>query len=126
LELRNLTKCLTRHVSIIVKGQTNILTLAPDMSFMGEIHGIPGLNQELQITTSIRSAVPYWLGPVLLKSGLVLTSSDLSRVQVNRHDPATAKTLTCTVDCSGISQNQFNNPDLWLRDGDIIEIPEKF
>ena len=126
LELRNLTKCLTRHVSIIVKGQTKILTLAPDMSFKVESHGIPGLNQELQITTSIRSAVPYWLGPVLLKSGLVLTSSDLSRVQVTRHDPATGKTRTCTVDCSGISQNQFSDSDLWLRDGDIIEIPEKF
>ena len=125
LELRNLMKCLTRQVSIIVKGQTNILTLAPDISFKGEAHGIPGMNQELRITTSIRSQVPYWLGPVLLKSGLVLTSSDLSRVQVTRRDPATGKTRDCTVDCRGISQNQFSDSDLWLRDGDVIEIPEK-
>lgn len=123
LELRNLIKCLTRQVSIIVKGQTNIVTLALKIRFKGENPPMPGYLPVFN--TEISSEVPFWLGPVLLQSQLVLTSSDLSRVQVTRHDAKSGKTRVWGVDCTGISQNHFNDPDLWLRDGDIVEIPEK-
>jgi ankyrin repeat protein len=124
-ELRSLTNCLTRHIAILIKGQTNILTLAPKIRFSGEMMPMGSGGYRILHNTVITSQTPFWLGPVLLKSQLVLTSSDLSRVQVTRLDPATGKTRTCTVDCTGISQNQFNDPDLWLRDGDLIAIPEK-
>jgi len=124
-ELENLRKCLTRHITIIVKGQTNTLTLAPKIELAGTSARMPDGALVTPGSTTITSATPFWLGPVLLQSQLVLTSSDLSGVQVTRRDPATGKTRTCTVDCSGISQNQFSDSDLWLCDGDVIEIPEK-
>jgi hypothetical protein len=53
-------------------------------------------------------------------SKLVRVSSDLSRVKVTRADPATKKTTEWTVDCTNPKDS-----DLWLRDGDVIEVPEK-
>jgi len=49
---------------------------------------------------------------------VLLSSSDLSRVKVIRRDVKTGKKHEWIVDCS-------NAVDLWLRDGDVIEVPEK-
>jgi hypothetical protein len=114
-ELTNLLKCLTRQVTIIVQGQTNLITLAPGIT-------IPSPERPFIL---VRPKVSFGLGPVLLQSKLMLTSSDLSRVQVTRRDPKTGKSSEYVLDCSGLSQNHFNPPDRWLRDGDIIEVPEK-
>jgi N-acetylneuraminic acid mutarotase len=62
----------------------------------------------------------YWLKPVLLQSKLVLTSSDLHHVKVTRHNAPSGQQREWVVDCSG-----NNNPFLWLRDGDKVEVPEK-
>jgi hypothetical protein len=43
----------------------------------------------------------------------------MSRVKVNRQDPDRKK-HEWVLDCSG-----NNAPDLWVRDGDVIEVPEK-
>ena len=73
---------------------------------------------------------------------LLLSSSDLSHVTVSRFDPKTGKNSEWILDCSpptspgnGSSPLNYrlgtgaNNPspqtDLWLRDGDMIEVPEK-
>jgi hypothetical protein len=58
------------------------------------------------------------------------SNSDLSCVKVTRHDPKTGKTSEWRLDCSGINKdsNSYPNytaPDLRLRDGDLIEVPEK-
>jgi hypothetical protein len=58
---------------------------------------------------------------VLDQSKLVRFSSDLSRVKVSRRDAASGKSQSWVVDCTGGN----NAPDLWLRDGDVIEVPEK-
>jgi hypothetical protein len=50
-----------------------------------------------------------------------LSSSDLSHVKVTRRDPVTGKKSEWILDCS----NSPSSPDLWLRDGDVIEVPEK-
>jgi ankyrin repeat protein len=50
------------------------------------------------------------------------SSSDLSRVQVTRKTGSSAKPAVITVDVSDPSQR---NDDLWLQDGDVIEVPEK-
>lgn len=115
-QLAHLKQLLTRQISNIVKGQTNPVTLAPAITFQG---------QGRFTTVNITSRTPFWLGPVLLESKLVLTSSDLTRVKVSRRAPATGQIRAWTLDCIGLPRNQFNTPDLWLRDGDIIEIPEK-
>ena len=49
------------------------------------------------------------------------SSSDLSRVKVTRK-AATGKSNALTVD---VSNNPQRNDDLWLRDGDVIEVPDK-
>jgi hypothetical protein len=154
LELANLKKCLTRHVTVIVNGRTNLLTLAPQIIFKdlnGDIIPAPA-NGRTEI-----SRTPFWLGPVLLQSQLVLASSDLSHVKVTRRDPSTGRTSERIFDCSqtpassgsgmprrpGVVPPQpigfgggprfdglpnstgFATNDLWLRDGDVIEVPER-
>jgi hypothetical protein len=52
----------------------------------------------------------------------VLISSDLSRVKVTRTDPATGQKREWVVDCS---KGDAAAPNLWLQDGDRIEVPEK-
>jgi len=78
-----------------------------------------------------------------------LASSDLSRVKVTRHDPKTGRDEVWMVDCtaphtttkanlfwfrngtalpvemSRAGNDGISSTDLWLRDGDVIEVPEK-
>jgi ankyrin repeat protein len=72
---------------------------------------------------------------------VLLSSSDLSRVKVIRRDAKTGKTREWIVDCSppqspsnGSTVFSFQSAfgadsqptsDLWLRDGDVIEVPGK-
>jgi ankyrin repeat protein len=63
------------------------------------------------------------IGPVLRQTEaqqILLASSDLSRVMVTRHDSKTGKEREWVLDCS-----TSQSPDLWLRDGDVITVPEK-
>ena len=109
-ELLNLKECLTRHIQIVIKGQANSITLTPHIA--PQIPGTP---------LFISANIPFWLKPALLRSKLVLVSSDLSRVKVTRHDPASGQERQWVVDCAEASPA----PDLWLRDGDKVEVPEK-
>ena len=54
----------------------------------------------------------------------LLASSDLSRVKVSRNDPKSGKKQEWIVRCKRPS-SEYNSNDLWLRDGDVIEVPEK-
>lgn len=49
-------------------------------------------------------------------SGVLTSDSDLSRVKVTRRGK------TWIVDCSNL--NHYTYSDLWVRDGDVIEVPE--
>ena len=71
--------------------------------------------------TAILSSVSFMLRSVLDRSKLVRFSSDLTRVKVTRRDGATGQPRERVLDCS----NANNAPDLWLRDGDVIEVPDK-
>jgi len=75
-----------------------------------------------QYEPTIYTQTPFWIRPVLLQSKLVLISSDLARVKVTRRDPATGQTREWVVDCSKGGESA---PNLWLQDGDRIEVPEK-
>ena len=66
------------------------------------------------------TAPSFMLRSVLDNSKLVRVSSDLSRVKVTRVDPETKKKQEWTIDCTIPTES-----DLWLRDGDVIEVPEK-
>ena len=66
---------------------------------------------------------------------LLRSSSDLSRVTVTRLDPQTKETKKMTFDLNAVAlpdMSYSGSPppipwahDLWLRDGDVIEVPEK-
>jgi ankyrin repeat protein len=92
----NIANYLKGNVQLVVRDQKTELTLNPRDA---AIHSV--LNQT--------EAQKY-----------LLSSSDLARVKVSRHDPKTGKKLEWILDCSG-----SNAPDLWLRNGDVIEVPEK-
>lgn len=72
------------------------------------------------------SPVPELLGcrlkAVLSGSNMLRTSSDLSRVKVTRPNPDTGQTVEMLFDLSDESSYD-ERTDLWLRDGDVIEVP---
>jgi ankyrin repeat protein len=53
---------------------------------------------------------------------LLLTSSDLSHVKVTRHDSKSGKESEWIVDCT---TSQPADAQIRLRDGDVIDVPEK-
>ena len=53
--------------------------------------------------------------------GVLTSSSDLSHVKIIRRDPKSGKNNERIFDCNHTSRSS----DLWLRDGDVIEVPEK-
>jgi ankyrin repeat protein len=138
-----LKKCLRREVEIVVKGKTTKLTLVPAV-LSQTIHGN-------QLTNQLDS---FWLKRVVQHADVVLASSDTTRVRVKRMDPKTKQIKELlfnlgqsyqyaspsssgfeshTIRLSGYVQQIALDPsepsvaqtDLWLRDGDVIEIPEK-
>jgi ankyrin repeat protein len=104
-----ISKCLTRQVEVVVKGQSTKLSLVPGDAL-----------EEHSGRTFVRYAT-FMVKPVLDHTKLLLASSDLSRVKVKRQNPAAGKPREWIVDCSQYG----NEPDLWLRDGDVIEVPDK-
>ena len=113
-QLSNLLNCVSRTVTIVIKGTENRVPLEldyqPDNTVTG--YGERGYGM---------TKGSFMLMPVLWKSGLVRASSDLSRVKVTRKQ-ATGKRREWVIDCSG-ANGTF--PDLWLQDGDVIEVPDK-
>jgi ankyrin repeat protein len=135
-----LRKCLARQVVILVKSQTNLVSLKPiiyrrtDSRFEGGF-GTGGIylttgsaeyggNQNSAFTTprgTPNAQSSFWLYDVVHDANVILTSSDLSRVKISRADAATRKPVEMVFDL----QKQDPANELWLRDGDVIEIPEK-
>ena len=90
--------CLKGSIKLIVSGRTLDLEVYPDSgSNIGQVLGLPQARD------------------------ILLSTSDLTRVKVSRRDPATGKTREWTVDCS---DPQFQI-DLRLRNGDVVEVPER-
>ena len=106
-----MSKCLAREVTVTLKGENTTLKLAPQFAPQP---GYPTGPMRVLVHTS------FMLRSVLDNSKLIRVSSDLSRVKVTRADPETKKRMEWTVDCTNPNQ-----ADLWLRDGDVIEVPEK-
>jgi hypothetical protein len=109
----SLIKCVARQVTIKIKGESTTLKLTPALVDTRSM----GWNALHVWRVTIPS---FMLRSVLDNSKLIRVSSDLSRVKVTRTDPATKNTLAWTIDCSDNKQST-----LWLRDGDVVEVPEK-
>jgi hypothetical protein len=111
-EVASLIKCVSRQVTVRIKGESATLKLAPKLD--------PLSNLPSPYTRWRLVCASFMLRSVLDNSKLVRVSSDLSRVKVTRHDPVTKKAVEWVVDCTNPGQ-----ADLWLRDGDVIDVPEK-
>ncbi len=112
-------KCLEKKVKIILKGETTLVTLRPD--FIAPSGG----RYEAERKVSEGIVLNYcWLDGVVHNCGLLRASSDLTHVKVQHHDPVSGQSQELVYN---LSDRQARDPrnDLWLRDGDVIEIPEK-
>ncbi|MGA2541649.1 MAG: ankyrin repeat domain-containing protein [Verrucomicrobiota bacterium] len=148
-----LTKCLQRQVQIVVKGQTTKLTLLPaiaESSGRLAMHSGPGQTLTIGVSgpptaeasghPAERTLYTFSLNEVVHQANVLLLSSDLSRVKVTRHGAELLYSLEPLAGGRGgpgrrggggggggrgfgMASNDDN--DLWLRDGDVIEIPER-
>jgi ankyrin repeat protein len=109
-----LIKCVSREAALKIKGESTTLKLAPEL----KPTQIP-IGDMIFAGTRLTSA-SFMLRSALDNSKLIRVSSDLSHVKVTRIDPETKKKVEWVVDCTDRAQS-----DLWLRDGDVIEVPEK-
>jgi hypothetical protein len=57
---------------------------------------------------------------------ILFSSADLSRVRVTRTEPGSAKPREITENVQALWEGKepLAN-DLWLRDGDVVEVPDK-
>jgi ankyrin repeat protein len=117
--LETLQRCLTGHITIVVKGQTNNVTLGPDVTLTNTI-SVSGQTTE-RIAPRVRQFAPFMIRPALNESRVLLASSDLSHIKLIRTDPSTGQKRELIVDCS----YDKPAPSVWLCDGDIIEVPDK-
>ena len=108
--LTKLQNCLQRQVHLTVKGQTTNLFLSIRTS------------QPTDDPDPIINYPPpqFCLLAVVQYSGLLRTSSDLARVKVTRHNSKTGENWERVFDCTASP-----TPALWLRDGDMIDVPDK-
>ena len=133
-EKETLKKCLERHVKIIVKGKETRLTLAPDIEknraqtadFIGAYSGVLTLdiatNRASTAEASPKTELPvFWLSDVVRGARVILASSDVTHIKVKRKHPVSGKPEEMMFDLNKIDAHS----DLWLEDGDLIEIPEK-
>jgi hypothetical protein len=118
-----LQECLRKQVQIVVKGQTNRVTLTPPLA--ENRWGPPGVmpagspfpvGQPEPVPAT--SLTVQRLNDVVRGANVIRSSSDLTRVKVIRSgDERWEKVFDLT--------NIDKTTDLWLRDGDVIEVLEK-
>jgi ankyrin repeat protein len=106
--VESLKKCLARKIAIVIKGQSKTITLTAG--------GIFEFSAQPMLTLA-----PFMIKPALKKSNVLLASSDLSHIKLIRADLSTGQKRELIVDCS----DDKPAPYVWLRDGDIIEVPDK-
>ncbi len=137
--VETLEKCLRRKVEILVKGQTNAIMLtSPHLSnnpsravptrsvrgmpVPGSISNPPGIVAIVGQDLESQKEISYFrLYDVVLNANVLRASSDVTRVKVRRSDPETKQQRELVFN---LEKSDPRN-DLWLRDGDVIEIPEK-
>ena len=114
----DLTACLKRKVTFVVKGQTKEITTGP--TWLSAAVGFPSVQNVLR------------------------SSSDLSHIHIRRTDPVAGEVKELVLNegnsTSPGANGAFSPPfpgqrfpgqnaaapdDLWLRDGDVIEVPDK-
>lgn len=112
-EADSFEKCVARKVTLRAGAMSKELELKAGRNWSSLVNSGVLLRYQRQNQPRLRD--------VVLNSGLLLTSSDTTRVKVTRPDTA-GGLKEWTFD---LSKEPSAGNDLWLRDGDIIEVPEK-
>jgi ankyrin repeat protein len=120
-EWNALIKCVSRTVTISINNTNVSFSVAPALVTAPRMRTLEFYGHLLSSGQVGRRSVSCMVRSVLDQSKLVRFSSDLSRVKVSRRDAASGKSQSWVVDCTGGN----NAPDLWLRDGDVVQVPEK-
>jgi ankyrin repeat protein len=143
---QTLGNCLRRTVRVVVKGQFTDIILDPFVpnrlgagsrstfqSRLEQIVGPPSTEFESRVAEILKGTSgtaptgtnvvvgSFRLNEVLREANVLRTSSDINRVKVKRVDPATKQTQEMLFNL----EQSDPKTDLWLRDGDVIEVPEK-
>ena len=113
-QLTNLLHCVARTITISIKGTPKELKLSPELTYKQNV----STDGRSYHTGFFSTRGSFMLKSVLAQSRLLRASSDLSRVKVTRR--ANGKSQEWVLDCGAGS-----DPDLWLRDGDVVEVPDK-
>ncbi len=115
-----LNTCLFRMVRIIVKGTTNDVAVEWRSRFHppGSVIIINGKLPDWKVKALKERKADIWVESVLLntvvhQANVLLNTSDLSRVHLTRGGAKMTFDLTTKTP-----------PEVWLEDGDVIEIPE--
>ena len=104
-----------RTVTLHIKGKTAEVTLRPELKRnVAQSSGLPVSGVE-------GATVLHWpsLQYVVRWSGMLFASSDLTRVKVKRSEPGGKEARILIFNLENKSE------DLWLQDGDIIDVPDK-
>src|SRR5262249_53106640 len=101
---RDLLKCLERKVSVAVKGARTEVSLR-------------GFSVDTFLSPALK------LAPV---QSVLRSSSDLSRLKIKRAEAGAQKAKELTADeVSFWNSREAIWNDLWLREGDVVEVPDK-
>jgi ankyrin repeat protein len=144
--LEKLGRWQIRRVDCIIKGQTNKVWLSPRLHPTQTSSLIESIGKQFanigvtnistisenpkvirlelrgaQGATTLPIVRNYQLNWALRNAGILLASSDLTRVTVKRIDPITKQPLEMVFDINEARPET----DLWLRDGDMIIVPDK-
>lgn len=121
--LATLQECLRKQVQIVVKGQTNRVVLTPPLADnWWRPPGVMPVGSPFPVgqpePVPATSLTVQRLNDVVRGANVIRSSSDLTRVRVIRSGSEPwEKVFDLT--------NTDKTTDLWLRDGDVIEVPEK-
>ncbi|HMJ90842.1 MAG TPA: ankyrin repeat domain-containing protein, partial [Candidatus Acidoferrum sp.] len=136
-----LRNCLAREVRLVVKQETNVFRLIPYVPQPSvRVNPLrPTRNEQpadTQATAAIKTLASFRLNVVVLAANVLRASSDVTRVRVRRPASTAAPAQEWVIDLTNIVPDSVQNGpvpggklavdfDLWLRDGDVIDIPEK-
>ena len=113
-----LRRCLERHVTLRVHGESRDVLLVPRI---GNPSGPPIIRTpDLAVGTGA-TIEGIWMIEAVQNSKSLRASSDLSRVKVTRQGSEKLPGFEKVFDLRSVQPPNI----LWLRDGDIIEVPDK-